>query len=102
MWDNCGIILPQKGVDEVPQIIPIKALKDTSGISELCQNTDEPIFITKNGYGNMVIMSMTIYEKTMLLQDVYEKLDVAEREISEGKTKNARDSLKKLRQKHGI
>jgi len=86
----------------MPQIIPIKALKDTSGVSELCQNSNEPIFITKNGYGNMVIMSMAIYEKTMLLQDVFTKLDTAEREISEGKTINARDSLRKLRQKHGI
>ena len=86
----------------MPQILPIKALKDTGGISELCQNSDEPIFITKNGYGNMVIMSMEIYEKTMLLQDVFAKLDVAEREIAESKTKNARESLRKLRQKHGI
>jgi PHD/YefM family antitoxin component YafN of YafNO toxin-antitoxin module len=86
----------------VPQIVPIKALKDTSGITELCHSSDEPVFITKNGYGSMVIMSMAIYEKTMLLQDVFAKLDVAEREIAEGKTKDARDSLRKLRQKHGI
>jgi len=86
----------------MPQIIPIKALKDTSGVSELCQNSAEPIFITKNGYGSMVIMSMEIYEKTMLLQDVFAKLDVAEREISDGKTKNARNALQKQRQKHGI
>jgi PHD/YefM family antitoxin component YafN of YafNO toxin-antitoxin module len=86
----------------MPRIIPIKALKDTSGVSELCQNSDGPIFITKNGYGNMVIMSMAIYEKTMLLQDVYANLDTAEREILEGKTKDARDSLHKLRKKHGI
>ena len=86
----------------MPQIIPIKALKDTSGVSELCQNSAEPIFITKNGYGSMVIMSMEIYEKTMLLQDVFAKLDVAEREISEGKTKNARKALQKQRQNHGI
>jgi PHD/YefM family antitoxin component YafN of YafNO toxin-antitoxin module len=86
----------------MPQIIPIKALKDTSGVSDLCQNSAEPIFITKNGYGNMVIMSMETYEKTLLLQDVFARLDTAEREISEGKTINARDSLRKLRQKHGI
>lgn len=86
----------------MPQIVPIKALKDTSGITELCHSSDEPVFITKNGYGSMVIMSMAIYEKTMLLQDVFAKLDVAEREIAEGKTKDARDSLRKLRQKHGI
>ena len=86
----------------MPQIIPIKALKDTSGIAELCQNSEEPIFITKNGYGSMVIMSIATYEKSMLLQDVFAKLDIAEREIAVGKTKNARESLSALRLKHGI
>jgi len=86
----------------MPQIIPIKALKDTSGVSELCQNSEEPIFVTKNGYGNMVIMSIATYEKSMLLQDVFTKLDIAEREIAEGKVKDARQSLRTLRQKHGI
>jgi len=86
----------------MPQIIPIKALKDTSGVAELCQNSDEPIFVTKNGYGNMVIMSIATYEKSMLLQDVFTKLDIAEREIAEGKVKDARQSLRTLRQKHGI
>ena len=86
----------------MPQIVPIKALKDTGGISSLCENSDEPVFITKNGYGSMVIMSMDFYKKNMLLQDVYSKLDVAEREISEGKTRDARTSLRALREKHGI
>jgi len=86
----------------MPQIIPIKALKDTSGVAELCQNSEEPIFITKNGYGSMVIMSIATYEKNMLLQDVYTKLDIAEREIAEGRTKNARESLRALRHKHGV
>ena len=86
----------------MPQIIPIKALKDTSGVAELCQNSEEPIFITKNGYGSMVIMSIATYEKNMLLQDVFAKLDIAEREIAEGKTKNAHESLYALRQKHGV
>ena len=44
------------------QIIPIKDLKDTAAISNRCNSTDEPIFITKNGYGDMVIMSMKVYE----------------------------------------
>jgi len=86
----------------VPKIVPITVLKDTSGISDICQNSDEPIFITKNGYGNMVIMSMKTYEKTMLLHDVFSKLDAAQREIAEGKVINARDSLRRLRQEYGI
>ena len=51
-----------EGVHIMPQIIPIKDLKNTSEISEMCHKTDEPIYVTKNGYGDMVIMSMEIYE----------------------------------------
>ena len=46
----------------MPQIIPIKDLKNTSEISDMCHRTDEPIYITKNGYGDMVIMGMEVYE----------------------------------------
>ena len=86
----------------MPQIIPIKDLKNTSEISELCRSVDEPIFITKNGYGDMVIMSMETYEKTMQLLDIYTMLDAAERDVAEGRTKNARASLRALRAKHDI
>jgi PHD/YefM family antitoxin component YafN of YafNO toxin-antitoxin module len=86
----------------MPQIVPIKALKDTGRISELCHNAAEPIFVTKNGYGEMVIMSMETYEKNMLLQDVFIKLDSAERDIAEGRTKDARKSLQILRQKNDV
>lgn len=86
----------------MPQIVPIRDLKIMSEISELCHNSDEPIFITKNGYGDMVIMSMETYEETILMQDVLTKLDAAERDIAAGRTKGARESLKALRQKHGI
>ena len=35
------------------QIIPIRDLKNTSEISEKCRAANEPIFVTKNGYGDM-------------------------------------------------
>lgn len=54
----------------MPQIIPIKELKNTSEISEMCHGTDEPIYITKNGYGDMVIMSMEVYEQMMRREDI--------------------------------
>ncbi|EDO57902.1 type II toxin-antitoxin system prevent-host-death family antitoxin [Clostridium sp. L2-50] len=31
----------------------------------MCHKSEEPIYVTKNGYGNMVIMSMENYENTM-------------------------------------
>ena len=49
----------------MPQIIPIRDLKNTSEVSERCHATSEPIFITKNGYGDMVLMSMETYEAKM-------------------------------------
>lgn len=46
----------------MPQIRPITDLRNTTEISELCHAKDEPVFITKNGYGDLVIMSMKTYE----------------------------------------
>lgn len=86
----------------MPRIIPIRDLKDTAAISQMCSESTEPVYITKNGYGDMVIMSMKAYEEKMYLMDVYEKLAEAEDEIREGKTVDARQALKGLRAKHGL
>lgn len=86
----------------MPQIIPIKDLKNTSEISELCRKTEEPIFITKNGYGDMVIMSMETYEKTMSRLDMYRNLEISEQQIAEGKTRDARQSLTAMRERYGL
>lgn len=47
----------------MPKIIPIRDLKNTTKISEMCNSLDEPVFITKNGYEDMVIMGSSVYEK---------------------------------------
>ena len=86
----------------MPRIIPIRDLKDTSAISKMCSESRDPIYVTKNGYGDMVIMSMKAYEEKMWLLDVYAKLAEAETEIQDGKTVDARSALKELRKKHGL
>lgn len=86
----------------MPQIIPIKDLKNTGEISQMCHTSDEPIFITKNGYGDMVIMSMKMYEEKMFLFDVYNKLSAAEGQLSQGKTMEADNSMKSIREKYGL
>jgi PHD/YefM family antitoxin component YafN of YafNO toxin-antitoxin module len=91
-----------RGLIAMPRIIPIRDLKDTAEISKLCHTTGEPVFITKNGYGDMVIMSIDAYEKSMFMQDVYAKLDEAEADIEAGRTKDARQSLQELRNKYGL
>ena len=84
------------------RIIPIRDLKDTSAISKMCSESSDPIYIAKNGYGDMVIMSKKAYEEKMLLLDAYTKLADAESELQAGKTVDARSALKKLREKHGL
>lgn len=46
----------------IPRIVPITDLRNTTKISELCHAKNEPVFITKNGYSDLVIMSMEAYE----------------------------------------
>ena len=48
------------------QIIPIKDLRKCAEISERVHKSDEPIFVTRNGYGDMVIMSIDFYEKNFV------------------------------------
>lgn len=86
----------------MPHIIPIHDLKDTAAISKLCNECQEPVYITQNGYGDMVIMSMKAYEEKLELLDVYDKLDQAEEQLRSGVTADARSELKRLRAKYGI
>ena len=86
----------------MPQIIPIKELKNTSEISEMCHGADEPIYITKNGYGDMVIMSMEMYEQTMRKLSIYRDIELSEIDVRSGRVADARESLNKIKEKYGI
>ena len=86
----------------MPQIIPIKDLKNTSEISDMCHRTDEPIYITKNGYGDMVIMGMEVYERTMRQLAVYRDVEVSEQQRETGHTKDAWTALSGMRKKYGL
>jgi len=55
-----------------------------------------------NGYGDMVIMSIQMFEEYMYLHDLYKNLEKSEADVSAGRVKNARKSLKSIREKHGV
>ena len=67
------------------QIIPIRDMRDTNALSERCRNSREPIFITKNGYGDMVVMSMETYERSIGKLELYAKLAEAEDDLANGR-----------------
>ena len=81
----------------MPQIIPIRDLKNTSEVSERCHATSEPIFITKNGYGDM-----ETYEAKMRTLDIHEKLLQAEEQIKEGRIRPAEESLQELKAQYDV
>lgn len=65
----------------MPIIKPISDLRNKSNeISELANSSNEPIFITKNGLGDLVVMSMAHYSKMQLKLDLLSKLSVAQRQ----------------------
>ncbi|MBP8715596.1 MAG: type II toxin-antitoxin system Phd/YefM family antitoxin [Lachnospiraceae bacterium] len=86
----------------MPQIIPIKDLKNTSEISDMCHKAEEPIYITKNGYGDMVIMSVENYDQTVRQLSMYRDLEISEQQINEGKTEDARSLLNSIREKYAL
>ncbi len=63
----------------MPQIRPITDLRNKNEISEICHQSLEPVFITKNGYGDLVVMSIETYERQMAIVNVYKKLLEAEK-----------------------
>ena len=85
----------------MPKIRPITDLRNTNDISEICHKQNEPIFITKNGYGDLVIMSIETYERQMFIVDVYKKLHEAEMQVTNGvPLLEGEEAFKKLRGKY--
>lgn len=85
----------------MPQIRPITDLRNTTEISALCHAKREPLFITKNGYGDLVVMSIEMYEEMLDAARVDAAIHVAEEEYeADGVLMDAREALSSLRRKH--
>ena len=65
----------------MPKIIPIRELKNTASISKYVEETNEPVFVTKNGYGSMVIMSIAVYEKEIAKKQMIELINESLKDI---------------------
>jgi len=85
------------------RIIPIKDLQDTVKISKMAKETNEPIFVTKNGYEDLVIMSHESYRRALAKHFINEKLAKSEESLKNGgKTVNASEYIKQLEAKYGF
>ena len=84
------------------QIIPMRDLKNTVEVERRCAEENGPIFVTKNGYGRLVVMDIDYYEKSM--RKVYEAkiiLDGLE-DVKAGNTVDGKSAVSNIRSKYGI
>ena len=67
----------------------------------MCNATNEPIFVTKNGYGDMVVMSMATYEQQLAAVDMYKKIMEGKAQADRGELNDGPAVMEKLRGKYG-
>ena len=90
--NNAIIMSHRKEVFIMPTIMPIRDLRNTSEISELAHKKQEPIFITKNGYSDLVVMSAELYERFAQINKIDQAIFEAEAEVNDGAEPIALDS----------
>lgn len=84
------------------QIIPMRDLKNTVEIEKLCAQEQGPVFVTKNGYGRLVVMDIEYYEKTM--EKMYEAMLVMEglRDVRSGNVMDGYQAVSDIKARYGI
>ncbi len=85
----------------MPIIKPISNLRNkTREIASICHQQDEAVYLTTHGEGDLVVMSVTHYERLKARIEILEKLNVAQAEVAAGhKGITHAQMMKKLRQR---
>ena len=83
-------------------IVPMRDLKDTVKIERLCAKENGPIFVTKNGYGRLVVMDIAYFESIM--KQVYEAKAVNEglSDLEEGRVQDGEAVREEMKKKYGF
>lgn len=85
----------------MPRIIPIRDLRNTMEISEMAHREQEPIFVTKNGYSDLVVMSAELYDRFASIARIDQAILEAEEEMKNGaKAIDADEAFAKLDAKY--
>ena len=85
----------------MPKIMSSTALRNGSNdVSQWCHETQQPVFITKNGNGDLALMSIDAYEKLVSNNELEYKLAVGRQAAKEGRTLKAEEAIDILRKKY--
>ena len=101
VWLNIIYNLVAKEVEKM-QIVPMRDLKNTVEIERLCDETNEPVFVTKNGYGRLVVMNLECYERTLKQMVEASQVNEGISDYESGRIVKGESAIKKLRKKHDI
>lgn len=84
------------------RIIPMRDLRDTVKIEELCVKEQGPVYVTQNGYGRLVVMDIDYYEKTQ--QQMKEAGAVLRglQDVKDGKVVDGIEAMERLREKYHL
>jgi len=72
----------------MPKIIPINELKNTASIAKFVEESNEPVFITKNGYGSMVLMSIEVYEREIAKNQIVRLINESLKDLDQDDLKS--------------
>ena len=84
------------------QIIPMRDLKNTVEVERRCAEENGPVFITKNGYGRLVVMDIDYYEKIMRKMDEAITILDGLKDVKSGNTVEGDAAISNIRSKYGI
>ena len=84
------------------RIIPMRDLRDTVKIEELCVREQGPVYVTKNGYGRLVVMDIDYYEKTQQQLEEARLLLKGLQDVKKGRVVDGSDTLDRLTEKYHL
>jgi len=85
----------------MPNIRPSTDLRNSyNDISAFCHETCEPIFITRNGKGDLAVMSIDAYDEITGRKELYRLLDEGHADVLAGRGRPAKDVFDDIRRRH--
>lgn len=84
------------------QIVPMRDLKNTVEIERRCAESNEPVFVTKNGYGRLVVMDIGYYERLVGKIDEARMVSEGIADYEMGRVVDGKKAINGLRDKYGI
>lgn len=84
------------------KIIPMRDLKNTVEVEKVCADEQGPVFVTKNGYGRLVVMDIEYYEETIKKMEEARMLLEGLEDLQKGKIRDASLVLADMKERYGL